>query len=126
MSVDDSRLEELAEEFRWMLDETEPCALPYDDEGRPNDPEKWTGNWTNSTSPEVAQELCAGCHVLEQCLAYALMNEERDFIWGGTTPEQRKEMISARRLRAKERNRKPPQNEESPRQAEEDRGQRDR
>ncbi len=80
------------EEFKYLLDESEPCFVPFDDEGNPNDPEKWVGTWTINATPEVAQELCAGCHVQEQCLQYALDNDERDFIYGGTTAEERKEM----------------------------------
>lgn len=117
MSVDDSTLEELAAEFPYRLNETEPCATGFDENGNVNDPEKWTGNWTGSTTPEVAQELCAGCHVAEMCLAYALVNEERDHIWGGTTPDQRKELISARRQRTKARNDRPNADPKSPRQA---------
>lgn len=116
-------LEKSAEEFSWKLNMTEPCAVPYAENGKPNDPEKWTGNWTNSTSPGVARELCAGCHVIEQCLAYALVNDERDFIWGGTTPDERKEMQNGpRRQRTEERNNGVDENPESSGQAEKDRG----
>jgi Transcription factor WhiB. len=93
-----------SEELQWSLNGTEPCKLPYDSEGNPNDPDKWVGSWVNSTTPEVAEELCFGCHVKDLCLKAALENNEKDFIWGGTTPEQRKEMLDARRRGAKKAN----------------------
>lgn len=80
------------DEFDKLLDGTENCFTGFDAEGRPNDVDKWVGAWTKHTSPEVAERLCAGCHVVDQCLAYALENNEKDFIWGGTSPEMRKEM----------------------------------
>lgn len=89
------------EQFNYMQDGTEPCAVAFDENGRPNDPEKWVGPWTNSATPDVALELCSGCHIIDKCLKYALDNEERDFIWGGTSPDQRKELLRAKRHRTK-------------------------
>jgi WhiB family redox-sensing transcriptional regulator len=37
----------------------------------------------------VARTLCAGCPVLDECLAWALNNDEPEGIWGGTTPTER-------------------------------------
>ena len=80
------------EDFDNLLDGTENCYRPFDDDGNPTDVDLYVGPWTKYTAPEVAERLCAGCHVVEQCLIYALENNEKDFIWGGHSPEQRKEM----------------------------------
>ena len=90
-------------DLQWALDGTEPCRQNFDEDGNVNDPEKWTGNWVNSTTPEIAEELCKGCHVLDKYLIYALIAKEKDFIWGGKTPEQRREILNGtRRQRTKE------------------------
>lgn len=39
-----------------------------------------------------AKSICATCPVVAQCLAFALRNDERHGIWGGTTSQER-EMI---------------------------------
>lgn len=39
-----------------------------------------------------AKRICAACPVQKECLDYALNHGERMGIWGGTTPEERKEM----------------------------------
>jgi len=39
-----------------------------------------------------ALEICASCPVREVCLEHALTSEEREGIWGATTPRQRREM----------------------------------
>jgi hypothetical protein len=48
--------------------------------------ESWTGK---NISKKVAEELCAGCDVLEKCGAYALAAQERTGIWGGLRPIDR-------------------------------------
>lgn len=75
-------------------DGSEPCFDPYlVDENQkiyesPTD--RWVENYSNrGVSATEAAEMCAGCHVVEQCLAYAMANEERYGIWGATTPRQR-------------------------------------
>lgn len=66
------------------LNGTQPCA---------EDPDKWTENWTGRAIPvEVAERMCAGCPFLEECRTYAVLANEERGIWGGTTPEQRKEL----------------------------------
>lgn len=91
-------------DFSSLVDNSEPCNQERDKDGILNDKEKWTGNWVNSTNPEVARALCAGCHILEQCLEYAIAAEEKNFIYGGTTPAERKVIFNARRRRAKKTN----------------------
>jgi transposase-like protein len=49
------------------------------------------------TSPRLARKVCAGCEVLEQCLAYALDNDERFGVWAGTTPAQRRKLRRERK-----------------------------
>ncbi len=50
---------------------------------------------------ERAREICAACHVSEECLEFALETNERTGIWGGTTEEERKSLrrkwLAARR-----------------------------
>lgn len=48
--------------------------------------EDWTGR---GVSKKVAEELCAGCHALEECKAYAMKAQEGYGIWGGTRPIDR-------------------------------------
>jgi hypothetical protein len=51
--------------------------------------------------PEKAEAMCAGCSVIEACLAAALEAEGdvvahyRYGIWGGTTPKMRAEIVAA-------------------------------
>lgn len=42
--------------------------------------------------PDAAKRICNGCDVRLQCLAYALRNDEKHGIWGGTTGQQRARM----------------------------------
>ena len=37
-----------------------------------------------------AVQVCAGCDVRAECLAYALTNRELTGVWGGLTPSERK------------------------------------
>lgn len=48
--------------------------------------EDWTGR---GISKEMAEKLCAGCHVLEECRAYAMAAKEGYGVWGGTRPKDR-------------------------------------
>jgi hypothetical protein len=40
----------------------------------------------------TAQQLCAQCPVANTCLAYALLNDERYGVWGGTSGRQRRKL----------------------------------
>lgn len=37
-----------------------------------------------------AKTICATCPVKEQCLEFAIKNDERDGVWGGLTAKERK------------------------------------
>jgi WhiB family redox-sensing transcriptional regulator len=50
----------------------------------------------------IAQRICAGCPVRQQCLDFAIRSGEGHGIWGGTTPEER---IRARRADSERRRR---------------------
>jgi WhiB family redox-sensing transcriptional regulator len=41
-------------------------------------------------STREAKQVCAGCPVLAECLAYALVNGERFGVWGGTSERERR------------------------------------
>lgn len=51
----------------------------------------------NSRAARRAKEICAGCQVRADCLAYAIGNHEHYGIWGGLSEEERKAMTPARR-----------------------------
>lgn len=42
-----------------------------------------------------AVAVCAACPVREDCLCYALRNEERFGVWGGLSPQQRQRLKRA-------------------------------
>jgi WhiB family redox-sensing transcriptional regulator len=42
-------------------------------------------------------EVCRTCDVQRECLEYAVVNVIDDGIWGGATPNQRKQMRRGRR-----------------------------
>jgi WhiB family redox-sensing transcriptional regulator len=43
-------------------------------------------------SPARAKRVCARCDVRPQCLEYALSNNERFGVWGGTSEYERRQM----------------------------------
>lgn len=83
--------EEIAEAYwdhYFKLNGREPCFV--------GDADQWTENYTGRPIPnKVAEDLCAGCHVLEECAAYALLNPDEVGIWGGMTADERKRIRDA-------------------------------
>lgn len=61
--------------------------------------EFWFPEVGASTST-MARRVCYECPLYEPCLDYALANDVAGF-WAGTTPNERKELRKARRLKAK-------------------------
>ena len=49
---------------------------------------------------DVAKAICAVCSVRQMCLEYALVNRERDGVWGGATERERRRIIRQRRRSA--------------------------
>ena len=45
-----------------------------------------------------AKSICQRCPVQEECLETALRNNEKFGIWGGTSPNKRKQLMRQRRL----------------------------
>lgn len=50
----------------------------------------------DSYSADMARRICSMCEVKTQCLEYALDNNERYGIWGGTNERDRRPMLRAR------------------------------
>jgi len=42
-----------------------------------------------------AKNICAACPVCSDCLAYALNSDEPYGVWGATTPQERRDILSA-------------------------------
>jgi WhiB family redox-sensing transcriptional regulator len=49
---------------------------------------------------DEAKGICFACPVRQACLEYALVNRERDGVWGGATERERRRMIRQRRKSA--------------------------
>jgi hypothetical protein len=67
----------------------------------------WFGDVQGEDMDEVMEEtkrICLGlddgnpCPLLDACREFALINNERSGVWGGTTPAERVEIRRARRL----------------------------
>ncbi len=46
---------------------------------------------------EVAKSICRACPSRRPCLAFALATRQDLGVWGGTSPEERRELLRARR-----------------------------
>ena len=59
---------------------------------------------SNPDAYEPAKGVCRDCPVRAMCLEYALDNDERYGVWGGTDPEERRRLkrldMRRRRMRA--------------------------
>lgn len=48
---------------------------------------------------DEAKATCAPCPVKRECLECAIRNRERNGVWGGLTPKQRRSVIRIRKVR---------------------------
>jgi len=48
----------------------------------------------------AARSVCGQCDVREACLEFALVNRERDGVWGGATERERRRLLRQRRKSA--------------------------
>ena len=49
---------------------------------------------------EEAKAICAQCSVRQVCLEFALVNREREGVWGGLTDRERRRLARQRRKSA--------------------------
>jgi len=52
-------------------------------------PEDFPEPDTREAATILAKKLCTLCPIQKQCFEYALKNDERHGIWGGTSPDER-------------------------------------
>jgi hypothetical protein len=60
----------------------------------PEDNPDWT---SRQLEFQLASAICGRCPVMQQCTSYALAAKEPYGIWGGLTPEHRRQLIQLRR-----------------------------
>lgn len=63
------------------------------------DSEIWHVEQQSQTYDSKAKVICSRCPVQPTCLAFAIVAEETQDIWGGATPLERKKIISANKKR---------------------------
>ena len=80
-------LQKISTDFQHLLlkQETLPCDGWYDQFF----PEEVYDSIKKRLMIENAKGLCAVCPIREQCLEFALANNEAYGIWGGLTPSER-------------------------------------
>jgi WhiB family redox-sensing transcriptional regulator len=71
-------------------EDTNPLAWQADAVCAQTDPEAFFPEKGGSTRD--AKRICAGCDVKQQCLEYALANDERFGIWGGLSERERRKL----------------------------------
>ena len=71
-------------------EDTNPLAWLADAICSQTDPEAFFPEKGGSTRD--AKRICAGCDVKQQCLEYALANDERFGIWGGLSERERRKL----------------------------------
>jgi WhiB family redox-sensing transcriptional regulator len=71
-------------------EDTNPLSWQADAVCAQTDPEAFFPEKGGSTRD--AKRICAGCDVKQQCLEYALANDERFGIWGGLSERERRKL----------------------------------
>ena len=64
-----------------------------------NDPEWWWPQSAEDANVSLAISICRTCEVQDKCLRYAIRARERDGIWGGTLPSERRRVEALERER---------------------------
>lgn len=54
------------------------------------DPEEWFPE--KGVSAHAAKKICATCPVIDECLQFALKNDEQG-VWGGTSHRERRSLL---------------------------------
>ncbi|WP_082008132.1 WhiB family transcriptional regulator [Microbacterium mangrovi] len=75
---------------RDATDEDNPLSWQSDALCAQTDPEAFFPEKGGSTRD--AKRICASCDVRDQCLEYALQNDERFGIWGGLSERERRRL----------------------------------
>jgi WhiB family redox-sensing transcriptional regulator len=70
--------------------DTNPLSWQRDALCSQTDPEAFFPEKGGSTRD--AKRICSGCDVRQQCLDYALQNDERFGIWGGLSERERRKL----------------------------------
>ncbi len=70
--------------------DSNPLAWQRDAVCSQTDPEAFFPEKGGSTRD--AKKICSGCDVKQQCLEYALKNDERFGIWGGLSERERRKL----------------------------------
>lgn len=52
----------------------------------------WFPDQGDGAAAQKAKKVCAQCPVINTCLAYSLTNNELHGVWGGRSPEERKQL----------------------------------
>ncbi|MCU1614691.1 MAG: Transcription factor WhiB [Frankiales bacterium] len=70
-----------------LLDELDDSDVPCR-----ADPAAWWPDrkYLNSPTTNAAVMACEGCPARDACLAYALAADEREGVWGGLLPDERR------------------------------------
>ncbi|CAM2939131.1 Transcriptional regulator WhiB [Skermania piniformis] len=82
LSLVDDGFEEVFEDAEEQWQERALCAQ--------TDPEAFFPEKGGST--REAKRICMGCQVRDECLEYALANDERFGIWGGLSERERRRL----------------------------------
>ena len=68
-------------------------SLEWFEDANCSDPKIFYPDEYTEEAVSVAQEFCQNCSVAYECLALAIINREKQGIWGGVGPNDRKKII---------------------------------
>ena len=85
------RIRPVAEDWDWQLQ----GACRSADSSLFFHPDKVRGS-TRRRREEAANQVCAGCPVLERCRQFALASRVQFGVWGGLSEAEREEILAAR------------------------------